>query len=71
MIVETFRIELKRPLLIVHSAKGFLACGYINIETCNRTDDACALVNAGNFDDMKLALEPVRDLLSKNARKAR
>jgi uncharacterized protein YunC (DUF1805 family) len=56
MIVETFRIELKRPLLIMRSAKGFLACGYINIETCNRTDDACALVNAGNFDDMKQAL---------------
>lgn len=55
MIVETIRIELKRPLLIMRSAKGFLACGYINIETCNRTDDACALVNASNFEDMKLA----------------
>jgi uncharacterized protein YunC (DUF1805 family) len=56
MIVENFRIELKRPLLIMRSAKGFLACGYINIETCNRTEDACALVNAGNFEDMKKAL---------------
>lgn len=55
MNIETFCIELKRPLLIMRSAKGFLACGYINIETCNRTEDACALVNAGNFDDMKRA----------------
>jgi uncharacterized protein YunC (DUF1805 family) len=55
MNVETIHVELKRPLLIMKAPKGFVACGYINIETCNRTEDACALVNAGNFDDMKRA----------------
>lgn len=55
MNVETFRIDCYRPLLIMRAPKGFVACGYINIETCNRTGDACALVNAGNFDDMKTA----------------
>ena len=55
MNVETFRIDFDRPLLIMRAPKGFVACGYINIETCNRTGDACALVNAGSFDDMKTA----------------
>lgn len=55
MDYESIRIELKRPLLIMKAAHGFLACGYINVETCNRTGDACALVNAGNFEDMRLA----------------
>lgn len=56
MNVETIHVELERPLLIMKAPKGFVACGYINIETCNRTGDACALVNAGNFDDMRQAL---------------
>ncbi|MBK5914136.1 DUF1805 domain-containing protein [Rhodocyclus purpureus] len=56
MNLETVRVDFKRPLLIMKAPNGFLACGYINIETCNRTGDACALVNAGNFDDMRTAL---------------
>lgn len=56
MNIETLRVDFKRPLLIMKAPNGFLACGYINIETCNRTEDACALVNAGNFEDMKTAL---------------
>ena len=55
MNVENFHIQFNRPLLIMKAPKGFVACGYINIETCNRTGDACALVNAGNFEDMKVA----------------
>lgn len=55
MKVETIHVELKRPLLIMKAPQGFVACGYINVETCNRTEDACALVNAANFDDMKAA----------------
>lgn len=55
MKVETTRVDFKRPLLIMKAPNGFVACGYINIETCNRTEDACALANAANFDDMKAA----------------
>lgn len=55
MNYECIRIELNRPLLMMRAARGFLACGYINVDTCNRTQDACALVNAGNFEDMKTA----------------
>jgi uncharacterized protein YunC (DUF1805 family) len=38
------KIELGLPLLIIKAAKGFLACGYINCETCNKTGEACAVV---------------------------
>lgn len=50
---EKLRFELKKPLLIVKAANGFLACGYINAETCNATDEACAIVRGVNsYDDM-------------------
>ena len=47
------RIELGLPLLIVKGSKGFLACGYINAETCNKTNEACAIVSGvKTHDDM-------------------
>jgi uncharacterized protein YunC (DUF1805 family) len=54
--IETLRFELKRPLLVMKGSKGFLACGYINPETCNKTEEACAIVSGVNdFEDMKKA----------------
>ncbi len=51
--IEKLRFELKRPLLIVKNKNGFLACGYINAETCNKTDEACAIVTGvSSYDDM-------------------
>jgi uncharacterized protein YunC (DUF1805 family) len=38
------QINLQLPLLIIKGSKGFLACGYINCETCNKTGEACAVV---------------------------
>lgn len=56
MSIETLRFELKRPLLVMKGSKGFLACGYINPETCNKTEEACAIVSGVNdFEDMKKA----------------
>jgi uncharacterized protein YunC (DUF1805 family) len=50
---EKLRFELKRPLLIVKNKNGFLACGYINVETCNKTEEACAIVTGvSSYDDM-------------------
>lgn len=50
------RIELKKPLLVVTTDKGMLACGYINVETCNKTGEACAIVTGVNdFDAMEAA----------------
>lgn len=51
---ETLRFELNKPLLIIKESKGFLACGYINAETCNATGDACAIVRGVNsYEDME------------------
>jgi uncharacterized protein YunC (DUF1805 family) len=56
MNVETLRFELKRPLLVMKAPKGFLACGYINAATCDKTEEACAIVTGvGDFDAMKKA----------------
>lgn len=56
MTTENIRIELARPLLIMKGARGFLACGYISVETVNRTGEACAIVTGVNdFDDMRRA----------------
>jgi len=38
------QIQLALPLLIIKGSKGFLACGYINCETCNKTGEACGIV---------------------------
>jgi uncharacterized protein YunC (DUF1805 family) len=39
------QIDLKLPLLTVEGNKGVLACAYLNIETCNKTGEACAIVS--------------------------
>ncbi len=39
------KIELARPLLIVKGSKGFLACAYISTDSCNKTEEACAIVS--------------------------
>ena len=50
---EKLRFELKRPLLVVKASNGFLACGYINPETCNKTGEACAIVTGvDTYEDM-------------------
>lgn len=50
------RIELGLPLLIIKGAKGFLACGYIHVATCNKTGEACAIVTGvKNHEEMLAA----------------
>ena len=48
-------IQLALPLLIIKGSKGFLGCGYINVEACNKTGEACAIVTAVNNYDAMLA----------------
>lgn len=56
MQTENLRFELARPLLVMKAAKGFLACGYINVETTNKTGEACAIVTGvSSYDDMLAA----------------
>jgi uncharacterized protein YunC (DUF1805 family) len=51
------QIKLGLPLLIIKGAKGFLACGYINCETCNKTGEACAIVTGVKTHDEMLNAE--------------
>jgi uncharacterized protein YunC (DUF1805 family) len=39
------QIDLKLPLLTVEGDKGVLACAYLNVETCDKTGEACAIVS--------------------------
>ena len=45
-------ISLGAPLLIVKSAKGFIGCGYINVDAC--IDEVCATVSEVNTHDEML-----------------
>ena len=50
---EKLRFELKRPLLVIKASNGFLACGYINPQTCDKTGEACAIVTGvDTYEDM-------------------
>lgn len=54
--IEYLQFELARPLLVMKAPKGILGCGYINVETCNKTGEACVIVTGvNNFDEMKKA----------------
>lgn len=54
--LEYFKLELKKPLLIIKAKNGILGCGYVNVEVCNRTGDACAIVTGVNqFEEMLTA----------------
>ena len=58
---------LARPLLLIIAPKGFLACGYIDVESCNKTKEACAIVTGvSNQDDMnKASIKKVSESASK------
>jgi uncharacterized protein YunC (DUF1805 family) len=53
---DKIEYDLAKPLLIIKEKNGFLACAYINPETCDKTGEACAIVSGVNsHDDMKKA----------------
>ena len=53
---EKYRIELMKPLMIIKGSKGFLGCGYVNIDVCDKVGECCAIVTGVNtFEDMEKA----------------
>ncbi len=48
------KIELgKAPLLVIRGEKGYLMCGYLNIEVAERLGDAAAVITGvKDFKDM-------------------
>ena len=54
--LERHRIDLRLPLLVIRGARGVLACGYLNVETFNKTGEVGAIVaGVKDFDDMLTA----------------
>lgn len=51
------QIQLGLPLLVIKGSKGFLGCGYINVETCNKTGEACAIVTGVKTHEAMLSAE--------------
>ena len=50
---EKHHIALKAPLLVIKAPKGVMGCGYLNIETFNRTGEAAVIVRGVNtHEDM-------------------
>jgi uncharacterized protein YunC (DUF1805 family) len=51
--LEQHQIALKLPLLLVRGTRGVLACGYLNVETFNKTGEVAAIVTGvRSFEDM-------------------
>jgi uncharacterized protein YunC (DUF1805 family) len=54
---ESHHVQLHQPLLILKGSKGLLGCGYLNIETFDKTGEAAAIVSGvATFDDMASAV---------------
>jgi uncharacterized protein YunC (DUF1805 family) len=54
---KSHHIALKLPLLIIEGSKGLLACGYLNVETFNKTGEVAAIVTGvRTFEDMPHAV---------------
>ena len=50
---EKYHIALQSPLLVIKAPKGVMGCGYLNIETFNRTGEAAVIVRGVNtHEDM-------------------
>jgi uncharacterized protein YunC (DUF1805 family) len=51
------QIKLGLPLLIIKGSMGFFGCVYINVETCNKTGEARAIVTGVKTHDAMLSAE--------------
>ena len=56
---ETFHVALKSPLLVIKAPKGVMGCGYLNIETFNRTGEAAVIVRGVNTHEDMLKVKVV------------
>src|SRR4051812_46536423 len=54
--LERHEIALALPLLVIKASGGVLACGYLNVQTFEKTGEAGAIVTGvRTFDDMLTA----------------
>ena len=51
--LDRIHFSLNKPLMVIRGSKGFLACGYIDIQVADTFEDACAVVRTvENFQQM-------------------
>jgi uncharacterized protein YunC (DUF1805 family) len=58
-LFEKFHIALQSPLLVIKAPKGIMGCGYLNIETFNRTGEAAVIVRGVNTHEDMLSAKVV------------
>jgi uncharacterized protein YunC (DUF1805 family) len=56
---EKFHIPLQYPLLLLKGKKGLMGCGYLNVETFNRTGEAGVIVRGVNTHEDMLKVKVV------------
>ena len=56
---EKFHVALKSPLLVIKAPKGVMGCGYLNIDTFNRTGEAAVIVRGVNTHEEMLKAKVV------------
>ena len=56
---EKYHIALKSPLLLIKAPRGVMGCGYLNVETFNRTGEAAVIVRGVNTHDDMLRVKVV------------
>ena len=56
---EKFHVALKSPLLVIKAPRGVMGCGYLNIETFNRTGEAAVIVRGVNTHEDMLKVKVV------------
>lgn len=58
---ERSRIEgLARPLVLARGSKGFAACGYIDVATCDKLEEACIIFTGVNSCEDFVESEVIR-----------
>ena len=58
---------LARPLLVAKGAKGFAACGYIDVATCDKLQEACIIFTGVDTCDDFLTSKVVRASMAAEA----
>ncbi len=56
---ENYHIQLQSPIVLHKGKKGLMGCGYLNVETFNRTGEAGVIVRGVNTHEDMLKVKVV------------
>lgn len=49
-------------MLLIKAEKGFIMCGYLNMDAANKFEDAACIISGSNFEEM--LANPVKEVSS-------